>query len=261
MDNPFQIWQPSPSPTSLPPPSSNSVPPAAFPLQIRRQPPHQRHLAASQWLRRHPATGSANRAPPLVVPASSLLSPDAGPSSPREARQRPSGPGSLRRCSYIATALVPERLLRRLATTASPCLIGDPISVLPNSGDQEPPPVTPGRLPCSPLSSLLPLRLSALSWSLSLCPSQVDAAGHLRPDPEPPSPELPVPHLPCSAPPPSAPDLAPLRAPRPWPHPWFVSLRVHARVDLGCSSMGQPLAKAQLLLCCTAPRPISLGPW
>ena len=168
MDNPFQIWQPSPSPTSLPPPSSNSVPPASFPFQIRRQPPHQRHLAASQWPRRHPATGSANRAPPLVVPASSLLSPDAGPLSPREARQRPSGPGSLRRGSYIATALVLERLLRQLATTASPCLVGDPISALPNSGDQEPPPVTPGRFPCSPLSSLLPLLLPALSWYLSL---------------------------------------------------------------------------------------------
>ena len=167
MDNPFQIWQPNPSPTSLPPPSSNSVPPASFPLQLRRQPPHQRHLAASQWLRRHPATGSANRAPPLVIPASSLLSPDTGPPSPREACQRPSGPGSLRRCSYIATALVPERLLRRLATTASPCLIGDPISVLPNSGDQEPPPVTPGPFPAL-LSLRCSLSVSQLSHGLSL---------------------------------------------------------------------------------------------
>ena len=82
MDNPFQIWQPSPSPTSLPPPSSNSVPPAAFPLQIRRQPPHQRHLAASQWLRRHPAAGSAYRRPPPGSPSLQPRLPSRGPARP-----------------------------------------------------------------------------------------------------------------------------------------------------------------------------------
>ncbi|XP_044336909.1 nascent polypeptide-associated complex subunit alpha, muscle-specific form [Triticum aestivum] len=70
MDNPFQIWQPSSSPTSLPPPFSNSVPPAAFPSKFGAshlssatcQPPSRRIglPQAATWL------PVASAAPPIV---------------------------------------------------------------------------------------------------------------------------------------------------------------------------------------------------
>ena len=102
MDNPFQIWQPSPSPTSLPPPSSNFAPQTIsrrLHLVFRRRPAAPCHLASREWLRRRqpPTVASPvpRRVPPGVPRRRGPPRPGASPRSPSGPVPQPAAPSSL----------------------------------------------------------------------------------------------------------------------------------------------------------------------
>ena len=151
---------------SLPLPSAAASPSKTAPparsihllLVFRRPPPPPRHLAASHWLRRHPAPPVANRARPRHLSRAPLRP---GPQGPSEARP---GPEPRRRAQCRSARPAPP--VFRMGTASFVARLFPPFSVHPvarRSRCRRSTPVSSALLPCLPVALSFSFSTSLLS--------------------------------------------------------------------------------------------------